>query len=212
MSFVIVASVGLGLAAAGGVTKSIMGAKQRNQARAEKEAEKAELDKLKQEFLALDTSNPYADMENVFEDLTVDQRQAQFQKEQAQQSQANILEQMRGAAGGSGIAALAQTLASQSQLQAQQASASIGQQERANQLARQQQAGQLQQLERQGEIMSRQAEGQKVQTLFGMKAEDVAIAGRSEQAAQAAMMSGMADITEAGLSAVSAGVGGIPTG
>ena len=212
MSFVIVASVGLGLAAAGGVTKSIMGAKQRKEARAEKEAEKAELDKLKQEFLALDTSNPYADMENVFEDLTVDQRQAQFQKEQAQQSQANILEQMRGAAGGSGIAALAQTLASQSQLQAQQASASIGQQERANQLARQQQAGQLQQLERQGEIMSRQAEGQKVQTLFGMKAEDVAIAGRSEQAAQAAMMSGMADITEAGLSAVSAGVGGIPTG
>ena len=212
MSFVIVASVGLGLAAAGGVTKSIMGKKQRDEARAEKEAEKAQLEKLKQEFLNLDTSNPFANMENVFEDLTVDQRQAQFQKEQAQQSQANILEQMRGAAGGSGIAALAQTLASQSQLQAQQASASIGQQERANQLARQQQAGQLQQLERQGEIMSRQAEGQKVQTLFGMKAEDVAIAGRSEQAAQAAMMSGMADITEAGLSAVSAGVGGIPTG
>ena len=212
MSFVIVASVGLGLAAAGGVTKSIMGKKQRDEARAEKEAEKEQLEKLKREFLNLDTSNPYADMENVFEDLTVDQRQAQFQKEQAQQSQANILEQMRGAAGGSGIAALAQTLASQSQLQAQQASASIGQQERANQLARQQQAGQLQQLERQVEIMSRQAEGQKVQTLFGMKAEDVAIAGRSEQAAQAAMMSGMADITEAGLSAVSAGVGGIPTG
>ena len=212
MSFVIVASVGLGLAAAGGVTKSIMGKRQRDEARDEKEAEKAQLEKLKQEFLNLDTSNPFANMENVFEDLTVDQRQAQFQKEQAQQSQANILEQMRGAAGGSGIAALAQTLASQSQLQAQQASASIGQQERANQLARQQQAGQLQQLERQGEIMSRQAEGQKVQTLFGMKAEDVAIAGRSEQAAQAAMMSGMADITEAGVSAVSAGVGGIPTG
>ena len=212
MSFVIVASVGLGLAAAGGVTKSIMGKRQRDEARDEKEAEKAQLEKLKQEFLNLDTSNPFANMENVFEDLTVDQRQAQFQKEQAQQSQANILEQMRGAAGGSSIAALAQTLASQSQLQAQQASASIGQQERANQLARAQQEAQLQQLERQGEIMSRQAEGQKVQTLFGMKAEDVAIAGRSEQAAQAAMMSGMADITEAGLSAVSAGVGGIPTG
>ena len=212
MSFVIVASVGLGLAAAGGVTKSIMGAKQRNQARAEKEAEKAELDKLKQEFLALDTSNPFADMENVFEDLTVDQRQAQFQKEQAQQSQANILEQMRGAAGGSGIAALAQTLASQSQIQAQQASASIGQQERANQLARAQQEAQLQQQERQGEIMSRQAEGQKIQTLFGMKAEDVATASRAEQAAQAAMYSGIGDVAEAGMSAVSAGVGGLPTG
>ena len=34
MSFVIVASVGLGLAAAGGVTKSIMGKKQRDEANA----------------------------------------------------------------------------------------------------------------------------------------------------------------------------------
>ena len=41
MSFVIVASVGLGLAAAGGVTKSIMGKRQRDEARDEKEAEKA---------------------------------------------------------------------------------------------------------------------------------------------------------------------------
>ena len=105
MSFVIVESVGLGLAAAGGVTKSSLGKRQRDEARDEKEAEKAQLEKLKQEFLNLDTSNPFANMENVFEDLTVDQRQAQFQKEQAQQSQANILEQMRGAAGGSGIAA-----------------------------------------------------------------------------------------------------------
>ena len=212
MSFVVVASVGLGLSAAGGITKAIMGAKQRKEARAEKEAEKAELEKLKAEFAGLDTSNPFANMENVFEDLTVDQRQAQFQKEQAQQSQANILEQMRGAAGGSGIAALAQTLASQSQLQAQQASASIGQQERANQLAQAQQEAQLQQLERQGEIMSRQAEGSKLQTMFGMKAEDVATESRAEQAAQAAMMSGIGDVAEAGMSAVSAGVGGIPTG
>jgi hypothetical protein len=211
MSFVVVASVGLGLAAAGGISKAVMGAKQRKKAREEKEVEKAELEKLKAEFAGLDTSNPFANMENVFEDLTVDQRQAQFQKEQAQQSQANILEQMRGAAGGSGIAALAQTLASQSQLQAQQASASIGQQERANQLAQAQQEARLQQQERQGEIMSRQAEGSKLQTMFGMTAEDVATASRAEQAAQAAMYSGIGDVAEAGLSAVSAGVGGIPT-
>ena len=211
MSFVVVASVGLGLAAAGGISKAVMGTKQRKKAREEKEVEKAELEKLKAEFAGLDTSNPFANMENVFEDLTVDQRQAQFQKEQAQQSQANILEQMRGAAGGSGIAALAQTLASQSQLQAQQASASIGQQERANQLAQAQQEARLQQQERQGEIMSRQAEGSKLQTMFGMTAEDVATASRAEQAAQAAMYSGIGDVAEAGLSAVSAGVGGIPT-
>ena len=151
MSFVIVASVGLGLAAAGGVTKSIMGAKQRKEARAEKEAEKAELDKLKQEFLALDTSNPFADMENVFEDLTVDQRQAQFQKEQAQQSAADIMANLKGAAGGSGVAGLAQVLANQGQKAAQQSSADIGRQEQANQARARAEAGRLQQLDVEGE-------------------------------------------------------------
>ena len=48
--------------------------------------------------------------------------------------------------------------------------------------------------------------------MFGMTAEDVATASRSEQAAQAAMYSGIGDVAEASLSAVSAGVGGIPTG
>ena len=40
---------------------------------------------------------------------------------------------LRGAAGGSGIAGLAQALANQGQLQTQRISASIGQQEAANQ-------------------------------------------------------------------------------
>jgi|TARA_R100000084_G_scaffold58332_1_gene24834 hypothetical protein len=75
--------------------------------------------------------NPFA--ENVFEDLTVNQQQAQFQAQQGAQQRANIMESLRSSAGGSGIAGLAQTLANQGQLQAQQISASIGQQEAANQ-------------------------------------------------------------------------------
>ena len=43
------------------------------------------------------------------------------------------MQSLRGAAGGSGIAGLAQTLANQGQLQAKQISTSIGQQESANQ-------------------------------------------------------------------------------
>ena len=65
-------------------------------------------------------------MENTMEDLTVNQQQAEFTKQNNMQNQANIMGQMRGAAGSSGIAALAQSLSNKGSLQAQQASASIG--------------------------------------------------------------------------------------
>ena len=121
-----------------------------------KEEEKAqqEYGEMRGKFMGLDTSNlygdvsnPYANMENVMEDLTVNQQQAQFETQQGQQQRANIMQQMGGAAGGSGVAGLAQALANQGQLQTQQTSASIGQQERQNVMARQQQAGQIQTME-----------------------------------------------------------------
>ena len=84
--------------------------------------------------------NPYENMENkykytenVYEDLTVNQQQAQFQAQQGSQQRANIMQSMKGAAGGSGIAALAQSMANQGQLQTQKISASIGMQEAQNQ-------------------------------------------------------------------------------
>ena len=117
-----------------------------------------EYDRMKKRFLGLDTSNlygsvsnPYAQMQNTMEDLTVNQQQAQFEAQQNQQNQANIMGQMRGAAGGSGVAGLAQAMANQGQMATQRASASIGQQEAANQRAAAQQAGQLQTMERQGD-------------------------------------------------------------
>ena len=77
--------------------------------------------------------NAMEDMENAFEDLTVNTQQAEFEAQQNAQNQANIMSSMAGAAGGSGIAALAQSMANQGALQAQKASASIGAQESANQ-------------------------------------------------------------------------------
>ena len=73
-------------------------------------------------------------MQNAYENMTIDQRAAEFQKQQFQQSQANIMQGLQGAAGGSGIAALAQTMAQQGQVQSQQAAADIGKQERENRL------------------------------------------------------------------------------
>ena len=137
-------------------------------------------------------SNQFVDAENVFEDLTINQRQAQFESEQFAQSQANILSSMRAAAGGSGIASLAQALAQQGQLRAQQASASIGTQEATNQrLAAQEaarlqskelaQESRLQELQRRGEIMSRQQQRDQVGTLLGMAQGEVAGARAERQ-------------------------------
>ena len=76
--------------------------------------------------------NAFEDMENSFEDLTVNTQQAEFEAQQNAQNQANIMSSMAGAAGGSGIAALAQSMANAGALQAQKASASIGAQEADN--------------------------------------------------------------------------------
>ena len=56
--------------------------------------------------------NPYADLqtsfENPYEDLTVNTQEADMLAQQQQQSLANTMSNLQGAAGGSGIAALAQ--------------------------------------------------------------------------------------------------------
>jgi len=96
-------------------------------------------------------TNPYANLENVYEDQTVNVKQAEFEKEQSQQAMANVMAGMQGAAGGSGVAGLAQVLANQGVKQAQQASLSIGAQERANESRARGEAGRLQQLTAEGE-------------------------------------------------------------
>jgi len=95
----------------------------------------ARLEEQKEAYRKIEFSNPYENIENVYEDLTVNQDQANFQKQMFQQSQANVMQGLRGAAGSSGIAGLAQAMANQGQQASQQASISIGQQEKANELA-----------------------------------------------------------------------------
>ncbi|HCT53740.1 MAG TPA: hypothetical protein DF712_14910 [Balneola sp.] len=103
------------------------------------------------ENLASGARNVYAGIENPYEDLTVNMRQAEFQAEQGERQRANILSNLRQAAGSTGIASLAQVLANQGVEQARKASIDIGEQEQANQLRAQREAGRLDQLEREGE-------------------------------------------------------------
>jgi len=131
------------------------------------------------------------------EDLTINQQQADFERQTFQQSQANIMGELRGAAGGSGIAALAQSLSQQGQIAAQRSSASIGQQEAANQRAERQMAGSIQTMERKGELISREQELNKQSTLLGMSQQETA--AYQQQAAQA---------EQAKMSAISGGIQG----
>ena len=138
-----------GIQAATGVAKLIGGKKAKKKAEEKAEEARREMRSRQREYEQLDMSNPYADYqnqmaENVYEDLTVNQQQAEFEAQQGAQQRANIMQNMRGAAGGSGIAGLAQSMAQQQAANAQRASVDIGQQERSNLMAERSQAGQLQ--------------------------------------------------------------------
>jgi len=201
----IIGGVMITAGATGGIATSTKGVKG---ARAEKAKNMAELEVFKRQFAQLDTSNPYANMQNVMEDLTVNQQQAEFTRQQQQQSQANILQQTRGVAGASGIAALAQSLSQQSSLDAQKAAVSIGEQERQNQILERQETARLQDKELEGEIMSREAVGSKLKTLMGFEAAEAESAAQAEQAARARRMSIFTGLISGGASVAAAGMGG----
>ena len=118
--------------------------------------------------------NPYeglqTDFENLYEDLTIDTRAAEFRAQQGQQQRANILSNLRQTAGSSGIAGLAQALANQGQLQAQQDSITIAQQERQNQMMSRQGAAQVRQLETGREQLIAQGEATAEMTRLGGEA------------------------------------------
>ena len=201
-----------------GVYKAISGAKAKKEAEKKAEEAKAEMDAQKAKYAKLDTSNPYKDYqnmmaENVYEDMTVNQQQAQFEAEQGAQQRANIMQGLQGAAGGSGIAALAQQMANQGQLATQKASASIGAQESAQQELKAKGELIVQEGEQaamgkrtEGEIMSRDMERQKVMTLMGMSQSEMAAYNQNAAAGEAAMWSGIGDVGSAAMSGVTAGI------
>ena len=177
-------------AQAGNANDDAMGIAENNQIQQNKIAEQqlafqkeeaAKLEAQKDVYRNMQFKNPYADvknafadiqnplenlsMENVFEDLTVNQQQAEFERDTMAQQRANIMGQMRGAAGGSGIAGLAQAMANQDALSTQKISASIGQQEAMNQRLQAQGAQdvlrrQQQQMMAQGQVDIMRAKGE----------------------------------------------------
>jgi hypothetical protein len=180
------------------------------QARIERDEQQRKLDLQKAEYKSMKFENPFAGMENVYEDLTVNQQQAQFQAQQGSQQRANIMQGLRGAAGGSGIAGLAQALAGQGALQTQKISASIGMQESANQKLAAKGAGAVQIAERQGDQWVQQAEMDRQATLLGIQMGETTGANLGLQQAQANQMN--AQIAQSNTTANMFGVAGQAAG
>ena len=147
----------------------------------------------KSEFKPLDADA--LKQENIYEDLTVDTQAADYAREQFQQQQANIMQGLKGVAGGSGVAGLAQSLSMQANKQSQQSQLTIGQQLQQNRRMQMQEKSRLQGQERQVQLANmegaRQFELDKMSTLMGVSGQKIAgaqgaIAGRQAMYGQVA--------------------------
>ena len=205
----------------GGIIGGLMGRSARRDAQI---AAQEEYDIMRAQYMDLDTRNIYADvrnkylnMENTYEDLTVNQQQAEFERNMFDQQQANIMASLRGAAGASGIAGLAQALSNQALVQSQKAAGTIGLQESRNQALKAREASRIQFAERGGEAQAeamrlagaetaRGLEYQKTGTLFGMAQQDLAAANAAVAAGDAALYGGIGSLAG---TVLSAGIGAI---
>jgi len=172
---------------------SLLGRKKRAQ---EQETAKAELEKAKQDYMGMEFKNYYADMknpyaENLYEDGQVDTASADYMKKQSEQGLANIGQTLKGAAGTSGVAGLAQTMANMSTQNAKKASLSIQEQERSNrklalegEALKQKGAAQVDLYKRKGEASKDAKEQARTETMYELGLDRSMAADRARMAAR----------------------------
>lgn len=196
------------IAAIGGVAQiagSLIGGRAR---RREQAAAKAQVQEQMAAYENMQFNNPYESMQNTAEDLTVNTQQADFLAQQQQQGLANTMGALQGAAGGSGIAALAQAMSNQQAQNLQQASASIGQQEAANQMAAAQQGAQIQKMQAEGAMDVQNMELERNQTLLGMAQTRLGAANQARQQATQQLVGGIGQVAGAAIGAGAEGMMG----
>ena len=206
MSFATVAIIG----AAAGLAQVGIGLGRRSKAKKRLKNARKRSKKALKEFKNMEITNPYEDLENTFEDLQVNTQQAEFEQRASQQAQADIMGNLQGAAGSSGIAGLAQAMANKATQDAARSSASIGQQEAANQRAAAQGAASVQSQIAAGEAQRQARELQREQDVLGVRLGQQA--ARQEQMGQAneMIMGGIGAVAGAGMQYF--GGPGAPTG
>ena len=182
--------IGAGIGEATKIAGGIIGSKARKRELADS---MAGYDKQLAALESQDISNPYANQQNVYEDLTVNTQEADMLAAQQQQALANTLDNMQGAAGGSGIAALAQSMANQQSTNLQRATASIGQQEQANQLKAAQQEDVMGQRFIQGEMYQRKAMASRNQGMLNRAGQRLGDAIAEKERATKQLMGGIGE-------------------
>jgi hypothetical protein len=193
--------ISMGVSALGSIAGGMIGSGKRK--REQRQAQQ-EFSKNKARYEGLDTSNQYTNLENTYEDLTVNTQAADFAAQKQQQVLANTMSGMQGAAGGGGIAAMAQAMAGQQSANMQAASADIARQESSNQAAQAQMAGNLQMAERMGAEKSRAAEFDKTETMLGMSQARLGAANAARDAATNSIIGGVTGLASQGLNSMDA--------
>ena len=195
--------IGSGVQGLVGIASGMIGSGKRKR---EQRAAQGEYNQNKARFNNLDTSNLWANQTNFYENATVNQKEADYMRNQQQTGLANIGSTMNQAAGGSGIAAMAQALANQSSNDAQSSSVSIGQQEATNQSNTNAAATNIQQSKLEGAEQSRELERDKVGTLLGMSQNRLGAANSARAAATQSIMKGVGGVMGAAESMFSGGL------
>ena len=197
------------IAAAPGLIKSVGSMFGGGKRRREQKRAGAELARRKQAYESFQYNNPYANMQNAFEDLTVNTQAADFAAQQQQQALASSLSGLQGAAGSSGIAALAQSLAQQQSANLQASTASIAQQESNIAMAQANEAARLQQLEAAGAGRKQEFELGRTETLLDMAGQRKMRADAARAQAKQDLVGGLAEAAGAG-GAAFLGAKGVP--
>ena len=189
------AAIGSAVGSLGSIAGGMIGSGKRKR---EQRQAQGEFDRNKARYEGLDTSNLATNLENTYEDLTVNTQAAQFAAQGQQQVLANTMGGMNNAAGGGGIAAMAQAMAGQQSQNMQMASNSIASQESGNQAAQAQMAGSLQQMELAGAQKSRSAELEKTETMLGMSQARLGAANAARDKATSSIIGGVTGLATMG--------------
>ena len=157
-------------------------------------------------FEATEFTNPYAQVQNEFEDLQVNLETAQMQQQTAQQLTQQGLSQ--GIEAGMSPEQLSQRLLGVLNQSQQRIGADLGKQESMNQRLEAQGAMKAQQLRAGGESQRQQLEMGKQSALLGMANQDLAAATRARAQAKADLVGGIGALGSAAFSAFGSKIGG----
>ena len=195
MSFAIVAVIG----AAAGLAKVGIGLSKKKKLKEKLKKAKGKQKEAFNQYANREITNPYENLENTYEDLQVNTQQAEFEAKQNQQAQADIMGNLQGAAGSSGIAGLAQAMANKSTQDAARASASIGAQEASNERAKAGGAASVQSQKAAGESQKLQMELGRDQNILQYRAGQTAGKQQAVSDNNQMIMSGIGDVAGAGM-------------